>query len=88
MDRRSSSYRAGASCNRGEPASSRTTTPNSTIVVELEPMKSGARLTLTHTGVPDGQTSYEEGGWRDFYFEPMKAYFEWAKKKAQPKGGG
>ena len=33
------------------------------------------RLTLTHSGVPDGQTSYENGGWQDNYFTPMKAYF-------------
>ncbi len=48
---------------------------DSTITVELEPTKTGTRLTLTHTGVPDGQTDYENGGWRDFYFSPMKAYF-------------
>ncbi len=58
--------------------------PDSIVTVTLEPIKSGARLTLLHTGVPDGQTSYEEHGWRDHYFEPMKAYFE-AKPKA--KGG-
>ncbi len=60
--------------------------PDSTVVVELEPTRSGARLTLTHTRVPDAQTSYEESGWRDFYFEPMKAYFERAKKVRARKG--
>ncbi len=49
--------------------------PDSTITVELEPTKTGTRLTLTHSGVPDDQTDYENGGWRDFYFSPMKAYF-------------
>ncbi len=49
--------------------------PNSTITVELEPTKTGTRLTLTHSDVPDDQTDYESGGWRDFYFSPMKAYF-------------
>jgi activator of HSP90 ATPase len=48
---------------------------DSTIIIELEPTKGGARLTLTHCGVPDGQTSYENGGWQDNYFTPMKAYF-------------
>ncbi len=57
--------------------------PDSKIVVELEPTASGTRLTLAHSRVPDGQTSYEESGWRDFYFEPMKAYFERAKRKAK-----
>jgi activator of HSP90 ATPase len=49
--------------------------PDSTITVTLAPIAAGARLTLLHEGVPDGQTSYERGGWRDNYFEPMKAYF-------------
>jgi activator of HSP90 ATPase len=49
--------------------------PDSTIAIELEPTGTGARLTLLHCGVPDDHTDYENGGWRDFYFEPMKAYF-------------
>jgi activator of HSP90 ATPase len=49
--------------------------PDSTITVELAPTRTGTRLTLTHAGVPDGQTSYENGGWQDNYFAPMKAYF-------------
>jgi uncharacterized protein YndB with AHSA1/START domain len=60
--------------------------PDSTIIVELEVTKTGTRLTLTHNGVPDGQTSYEEHGWRDFYFAPMKAYFEGAKRKTKSRG--
>jgi len=59
--------------------------PDSTVVVDLEPTKKGTRLTLTHRGVPDGQTSYENGGWRDFYFAPMRAYFESEKKKSSAK---
>ncbi len=58
--------------------------PDSTVTVELAPAKTGARLTLIHKGVPDGQTSYEKGGWQDFYFRPMKAYFEREKKKTKP----
>jgi activator of HSP90 ATPase len=57
--------------------------PDSTIVVDLEPIRTGTRLTLTHKGVPDGQTSYEKGGWQDNYFAPMKAYFASRKKKAK-----
>jgi activator of HSP90 ATPase len=49
--------------------------PDSTITVELEQMKAGTRLTLIHRGVPDGLTSYENGGWQDNYFTPMKAHF-------------
>jgi activator of HSP90 ATPase len=55
--------------------------PDSTITVELTSIKAGTRLKLSHRGAPDGQTSYEEHGWREFYFEPMKAYF--ARRKAE-----
>ena len=33
------------------------------------------KLTLIHTNIPDGQDGYEQG-WLDFYFKPMKEYFE------------
>jgi activator of HSP90 ATPase len=58
--------------------------PDSTITVELKPARSGTRLTLIHSGVPDGQTSYENGGWRDNYFVPMKAYFARQKPRGRP----
>ena len=58
--------------------------PNSTITVDLNPTKGGARLTLTHSGVPDGQTSYEDGGWQDNYFTPMKAYFASERPRGKP----
>jgi uncharacterized protein YndB with AHSA1/START domain len=50
--------------------------PDSRIEVLLEPSGDGTLLTLRHSGVPDGQTSYEESGWRENYFEPMRDYFE------------
>lgn len=62
--------------------------PDSTITVELAPTETGARLTLIHSGVPDGQTSYEKGGWQDFYFTPMKAYFARETSKGKPDGKG
>jgi activator of HSP90 ATPase len=58
--------------------------PDSTITVELEQTKAGTRLTLTHSGVPDGQTKYENGGWQDNYFTPMKAYFASERSKGKP----
>jgi activator of HSP90 ATPase len=58
--------------------------PDSTITVELEQTKAGTQLTLTHSGVPDGQTKYENGGWQDNYFTPMKAYFASERSKGKP----
>jgi activator of HSP90 ATPase len=49
--------------------------PDSQIEVLLEPVKGGTKLTLRHTNVPDGHTSYRDGGWQDNYFDPMKKYF-------------
>ena len=49
---------------------------DSLIEVTLAPAPEGCLLTLRHSRVPDGQTSYERSGWHDFYFEPMRAYFQ------------
>jgi uncharacterized protein YndB with AHSA1/START domain len=50
--------------------------PDSIITIALEPVAGGTLLTLEHAGAPDEQTGYEDGGWNDNYFAPMKAYFE------------
>ncbi|MFI5012066.1 MAG: SRPBCC domain-containing protein [Hyphomicrobiales bacterium] len=49
---------------------------DSQIEVLLEPVAHGTKVTLRHTKVPDGHTSYRDGGWQDNYFEPMKRYFK------------
>lgn len=48
---------------------------DSKITVTLTPAEGGTLLKLVHSGVPEGQTSYEKGGWQTHYFEPMKKYF-------------
>lgn len=50
--------------------------PDSQIEVLLEPDGEGTRVTIRHTNVPDGQLGYEQGGWQESYFEPMREYFE------------
>jgi activator of HSP90 ATPase len=49
--------------------------PDSQIDVLLEPVAGGTKVTLRHSNVPDGHTGYQDGGWQDHYFEPMKRYF-------------
>jgi len=49
--------------------------PDSQIEVILVKAPRGTRLTLRHTNVPDGHTSYRDGGWQENYFAPMKEYF-------------
>jgi len=53
---------------------------DSIITVTLEAVEGGTLLTLVHSKVPEGQTSYEEGGWEVHDFEPMKEYFAKRRK--------
>jgi activator of HSP90 ATPase len=49
--------------------------PDSVLEVLIEPVKNGARLTLRHSQIPDGQKQMYTEGWQDYYFTPMQAYF-------------
>jgi len=53
--------------------------PDSEIEVLLEPAPGGTRITVRHSNVPDGHTSYRDGGWQRSYFEPMNEYFKRAR---------
>lgn len=53
---------------------------DSIVTVTLEEVEDGTLLTLVHSDVPEGQTSYEQGGWQEHYFEPMKEYFATRKR--------
>jgi uncharacterized protein YndB with AHSA1/START domain len=55
--------------------------PDSILTVALAPAKGGAKLTLEHSNAPSDYKGYEEGGWEDNYFAPMKEYFSAMKKK-------
>ncbi len=57
---------------------------DSIITLTLEEVEDGTLLTLVHSNVPDGHTSYEQGGWQEHYFAPMKEYF--AKRKQTGRG--
>jgi activator of HSP90 ATPase len=48
---------------------------DSQIEVLLEPVTDGTKVTVRHTNVPDGHTSYRDGGWQHNYFDPMKKHF-------------
>jgi activator of HSP90 ATPase len=49
--------------------------PDSKLTVSLKKVKSGTEVTITHTEIPDGQSKSYKKGWIDFYFKPMKKYF-------------
>ena len=48
---------------------------DSQIEVILERAAGGTKVTVRHTNVPDGHTSYRDGGWQKSYLEPMKKHF-------------
>ena len=56
--------------------------PDSQIELLLEPVAGGTKLTLNHSNVPDGHTTYREG-WQTHYFDTMKAHFGGISKTAK-----
>jgi len=56
------------------------TAPDSILELRLTPKAGGkTALTLIQTNIPKGQGKQYKSGWKEHYFEPMKAYFS-AKK--------
>ena len=50
--------------------------PDSQIEIKLEPTCLGSLLTLDQTGIPDGQAKQYLLGWEDYYFRPLREYFD------------
>lgn len=50
--------------------------PDSTIEITLKENNRGTEFTLVHTDIPVGQAENYQEGWEEFYFTPMKRYFE------------
>lgn len=50
--------------------------PNSIVEIILEKVEKGTKITLIHTEIPEGQKDDYKQGWKDFYFNPMKAHFK------------
>jgi activator of HSP90 ATPase len=49
--------------------------PDSFIEVVFEPKMAGTKVTLKHSGIPEGMGKSYKKGWKDFYFKPMKEYY-------------
>jgi len=48
---------------------------DSLVEITLEPTASGTKVTIRHSNLPENGDQYRQG-WIDFYFQPMKDYFE------------
>jgi len=49
---------------------------DSILEIVIEKAKAGCKLTLKHSAIPEGQGENYTQGWKDFYFKPMKRYFQ------------
>lgn len=50
--------------------------PDQKVEIELEPTCTGTQLTLTHTGIPSGQSMAYLKAWEERYFIPLRNYFD------------
>jgi activator of HSP90 ATPase len=48
---------------------------DSKIEIIFEKVKTGTKVTLIHSEIPEGQSEGYKKGWKDFYFKPMKKFF-------------
>lgn len=53
--------------------------PDSLVEIRFEPLGKETKLTIRHWNLPADGMQYQKG-WIDFYFTPMKAYFDDIKK--------
>ncbi len=53
----------------------------SVITLTFVPNENNTKLFFTQTGIPKDNTNDLENGWKNFYWEPMKKYFESKNKK-------
>lgn len=50
--------------------------PDSRVEILLEEVESGTKLTIIHSDMPEDQVESYRQGWDDFYYKPMKEYFD------------
>jgi activator of HSP90 ATPase len=50
--------------------------PDSHLEILLEETDDGTKVMLTHSDMPEDQVDSYRQGWEDFYFKPMKKYFQ------------
>jgi len=49
--------------------------PDSHLEISLEDVEGGAKVTLTHSDMPEDQVDSYRQGWEDFYFKPMREFY-------------
>jgi len=59
------------------------TDPDSLLTVTISASEGGSTVEILHTDLPAGQGARYAQGWKDYYLEPLQAYF--AARAAAPK---
>ena len=59
--------------------------PDSIVTVHFDPDKDGTHVTILHTEIPEGQGLDYQGGWFEFYLDPLAKYFKAGGKKPAKK---
>ena len=59
--------------------------PDSRLEILFEAEGEGARITLIHSDIPEGDGEKYEDGWIDYYFEPMQRWFKRVVEEEAPK---
>ena len=49
--------------------------PDSRLEVLFDDARTGTRITLMHSEIPQGQAEQYKAGWREYYFAPMREYY-------------
>ena len=49
--------------------------PDSRLEVLFDDVKTGTRITLIHSQIPQGQSEQYKAGWPEYYFAPMREYY-------------
>ena len=57
--------------------------PPSIFALTLKPKGTGTELTMIHSKVPAEQVDYYAKGWKEFYWRPLKKYFNKSSKPAK-----
>ncbi len=58
--------------------------PDSRLAVLFNDARTGTRVTLMHSQIPQGQAEQYKAGWREYYFAPMREYYSKSTRPEPP----
>ncbi len=61
--------------------------PDSHLEVLFDDARTGTRITLIHSRLPQGKAEQYEAGWKQYYLAPMREYYSGPARKRLPAAG-